>query len=228
MLWRYYLDEKPLEDDCESIAFAMRSDEKTVRLILRHFFVLDDGFWRHKRCEAEIAEYHSKSTKAKNSAFARWNNANALRTQNERNADEPKNDANHKPLTINHKDKGTNVPVGKAALPACELQSVVDLYHEALPELPAVRLMNDSRKRAIASMWKFVLTSKKSDDTPRATNGDEAKEWLKGYFLRARENDFLMGRGSKASRHEGWVCDFDFLLSEKGKKHVIEKTQVAA
>jgi len=39
MLWRYYLDEKPLQDDCESIAFAMRSDEKTVRLILRHFFV---------------------------------------------------------------------------------------------------------------------------------------------------------------------------------------------
>jgi len=124
--------------------------------------------------------------------------------------------------------KGTNVPVGKAALPACEMQSVVDLYHQALPELPAVRLMNDSRKRAIAAMWKFVLTSKKSDNTPRATTSAEAKEWLKGYFLRARENDFLMGRSSKANGHEGWVCDFDFLLSEKGKKHVIEKTQVAA
>ena len=30
MLWKYYLDEKPLHNDCESIAFAMRSDEKTV------------------------------------------------------------------------------------------------------------------------------------------------------------------------------------------------------
>jgi hypothetical protein len=125
-------------------------------------------------------------------------------------------------------NKGTNVPVGKAALPPVEFEKVVDLYHQALPELPAVRLMNDSRKRAIASMWKFVLTSKKSDGTPRATTSAEAKDWLKGYFLRVRENDFLMGRSAKANGHEGWVCDFDFLLSEKGKKHVIEKTQVAA
>jgi uncharacterized protein YdaU (DUF1376 family) len=103
MLWKYYLDEKPLSDDCEGIAFAMRSDEKTVRLILRHFFVLADDGWRHKRCDQEIAEYHNKSEKAKNSASARWNNANAMRTHNERNADAIENDANHKPITNNHK-----------------------------------------------------------------------------------------------------------------------------
>lgn len=103
MLWRYYLDEKPLQDDCEGIAFAMRSDEKTVRLILRHFFVLTDDGWRHKRCDVEIAEYHNKSEKAKTSASARWNNANAMRTHTERSANESENDANHKPLTNNHK-----------------------------------------------------------------------------------------------------------------------------
>ena len=37
-----------------------------------------------------------------------------------------------------------------------------------------------------------------------------------------------MGRGYKAPGHEGWSCDFDFLLTEKGKKQVIEKTQAAA
>lgn len=108
MIWRYYLDEKPLEDDCEGIAFAMRSDEKTVRLILRHFFALTAEGWRHKRCDAEINEYHSKSEKAKTSAFARWNGANAMRTHNERNAGEPKNDANHKPLTTNHEPLTNN------------------------------------------------------------------------------------------------------------------------
>ncbi len=105
MLWKYYLDEKPLHDDCEGIAFAMRSDEKTVRLILRHFFVLTDDGWRHKRCDQEIAEYHNKSEKAKNSATARWSNANAMRTHTERNADATENDANHKPITNNHKPK---------------------------------------------------------------------------------------------------------------------------
>ena len=111
MLWKYYLDEKPLPDDCESIAFAMRSDEKTVHLILRHFFVLQDGGWRHNRCDKEIADYHDKKEKAVNSANARWSNTNPMRTHPERNADAPVIDANQKPITINHKPiKNTVAP----------------------------------------------------------------------------------------------------------------------
>jgi len=101
MLWRYYLDEKPLADDCESIAFAVGSDEKTVRQILKHFFELTPDGWRQTRCDNEIARYHGKSESARNSAKARWNNANALRTQSNRNADAPKNDANQEPITKN-------------------------------------------------------------------------------------------------------------------------------
>ena len=120
-----------------------------------------------------------------------------------------------------------NGSVGNAdRLPRCDTQSVVDLYHEVLPELPAVRLMNDQRRKAVSSLWKFVLTSRRGDGERRATTAPEAMDWIRGYFTRARDNDFLMGRGYKAPGHEGWQCDFDFLLSEKGKKHVIEKTQV--
>lgn len=126
-------------------------------------------------------------------------------------------------------DKEPNGSVGSAdRLPRCDTQTVVDLYHEILPELPSVRLMNDQRRKAVAGLWKFALTSRKSDGSPRATTGPEAVEWIRGYFTRARDNDFLMGRGHKAPGHEGWQCDFDFLLTEKGKKHVIEKTQVPA
>ena len=122
-----------------------------------------------------------------------------------------------------------NGSVGKAdALPRCDTQSVVDLYHDTLPELPRVRLMTDGRRKAISAFWRFVLTSKKSDGSPRATNADEAMDWISGYFTRARDNDFLMGRGHKAPGHEGWQCDFDFLLTEKGKKHVIERTSTHA
>lgn len=122
-----------------------------------------------------------------------------------------------------------NGSVGAAdRLPRCEAQPVVDLYHDTLPELPRVRLMTDGRRKAISAFWRFVMTSKKSDGTPRATNAEEAMAWIRGYFGRARDNDFLMGRGHKAPGHEGWQCDFDFLLTEKGKKHVIEKTKEAA
>ena len=101
MLWRYYDTEKPLPDDCEGIAFAVRSDEKTVGLLLRHFFQLAEDGWHHKRCDSEISEYRQKSDKARTSANARWRNANAMRTHTEGNADEPKNDANQEPITNN-------------------------------------------------------------------------------------------------------------------------------
>lgn len=121
--------------------------------------------------------------------------------------------------------KEPNGSVGRTSLPTCQTQTVVDLFHEILPELPAVRLLNDSRKKAISGFWKFVLTSKRSDGTARATDAESALVWVRGYFERTRNNDFLMGRGPKAGGHENWTCDIDFLLSDKGRKHVIEKTK---
>jgi hypothetical protein len=37
-----------------------------------------------------------------------------------------------------------------------------------------------------------------------------------------------MGRMARAPGHEGWQCDLDFLLGDKGLKAVIEKTEVTA
>lgn len=112
-----------------------------------------------------------------------------------------------------------------AKLPACPVDTIVGLYHEQLPELPSVKLLSDKRKRALRKVWRWVLTSKKSDGQPRATNADEACLWLRGYFARASKNDFLMGRGHRSAEHAGWQCDLDFLLTDNGMKHVIEKTK---
>lgn len=117
---------------------------------------------------------------------------------------------------------------GKPGLPNCPVQDLVDLYHEVLPELPKVRLLNDGRRKAVGKLWRFVLTSKKSDGTPRAETAEQATAWIRDYFGRARDNDFLMGRGYRSPEHAGWQCDLDFLLTDKGMKHVIEKTRTAA
>lgn len=122
----------------------------------------------------------------------------------------------------------TNVSVASGDLPTCDVQAIIDLYHEALPELPAVRLLNDQRRKAARSFWRWVLTSKKSDGTPRAQTADQALTWIRAYFARANDNDFLMGRHSHTGTHANWRADFDFLLTERGKKHVIEKTEAAA
>lgn len=114
LMWRYYLDEKPLSGSIEDLAFAVRSDEATVKLLLRHFFVQDVDKWVHTRIDKEIADYHLKSLKAQKSANARWGKANAMRTHSERNADEKKIDANHKPVTNNHRSLKKDPAVLKA------------------------------------------------------------------------------------------------------------------
>lgn len=110
----------------------------------------------------------------------------------------------------------------------CPYQEIVDRYHQALPMLPKVRLMKDKRQAAMRKAWAWVLTSKKGDGSRRATTADEALRWFGEYFGRAALNDWLTGRAPRSAGHSTWQCDIDFLLSDKGMKAVIEKTEAAA
>ena len=117
---------------------------------------------------------------------------------------------------------------GGPGLPPCPVDRLVDLYHEVLPELPRCRLMPEARRRALQKRWRWVLSSRKADGTSRATSSDDALGWMRQFFERARDNDFLMGRTARGAGHEGWQCDLDHLLSDKGLKSVVEKTGAAA
>lgn len=88
--------------------------------------------------------------------------------------------------------------------------------------------MPPSRQKALRKLWGWVLSSSKSDGSRRATTAMEALQWIDGYFARASENDFLTGRTQRSGEHANWRCDLDFLLTERGMKHVIEKTAEAA
>ncbi len=112
--------------------------------------------------------------------------------------------------------------------PPCPYDDIVKAYHEALPELPQVRMMSDNRKGALRRFWAWVLTSKKSDGTRRADGPEQALGWIEAYFRRVNDNPFLLGRHPVSGERQGWQADLDFLLTEKGRKHVIERTRVAA
>ena len=114
----------------------------------------------------------------------------------------------------------------------CPYAAIVEVYHQALPTLPRVRLQDGplwaERQRAMRSLWGWVLSSRKSDGTPRAVTAADGLAWIASYFGRASQNDFVMGRIPRGAGHENWRADFDYLLSKKGLKQVIEKTQDAA
>jgi hypothetical protein len=116
----------------------------------------------------------------------------------------------------------------KSATVPCPYDRFVALYHEALPQLPRVMVMSPTRQKAMRKLWAWVLSSKRSTGERRAENTEQALAWLADYFARAASNDFLMGRTPRSAEHAGWQADFDFLLTERGMRHVIEKTREAA
>lgn len=126
MLWEYYSSESPFKDDCESIAFAMRSDEKTVGRILSHYFTLGNDGWHHDRCDKEIAIYHGKAEKARQSANARWSNAKCMRTHSGRNAKAKVSDANQEPRT-NSASRSNNWVESEGLEPPAQLDGPHDI-----------------------------------------------------------------------------------------------------
>lgn len=113
-------------------------------------------------------------------------------------------------------------------LPPCPAEALVSLYHEVLPELPRCRVTTDARARALRRRWRWVLSTRKPDGQPRAVTAADALAWFRAFFERARASDWLMGRSPRGAGHEGWQCDLDFLLGDKGLKAVVEKTEVPA
>lgn len=235
----YYTRESAIpEKDVARLVGARSKDEKAaLAAVLEEFFQTDGTSWAQDRCQREILRYQDKQAKAKRSAEARWNpvlppsdgnadaypsgDASGMRSHSEGNAHQTPDTRHQKPL-IPEEPNGSLSP---AKLPTCPTQAVIDLYHQVLPNLPKVRLINPTRTKAIASLWKFVLTTNTPEGLPRATSAAEAMGWIRQYFERASANDFLMGRGQKSGEHAGWECDIDFLMSQKGMKHVIEKTK---
>lgn len=125
------------------------------------------------------------------------------------------------------KRKGAKAPLSADDLPTW-MTSLVALYHEVLPELPGVRVMDKDRTQALRDFREWVLTTKRPDGHPRATNDEEALVWARDYFTRARNNDFIMGRGPRSAEHQNWRCSIEYLLSSRGMKKVIEETQEPA
>lgn len=136
--------------------------------------------------------------------------------------------ATQTPDTSHQSPEEKNTHTSADKLPPTQVKAVIELYHEVLPEMPRVRLETRDRARAIAKTWSWVFKTRRPDGSTRATTSEEALAWFRDYFERARNNDFLMGRGHRSAEHAGWKCDLDFLLTDKGMKHVIEKTEVAA
>lgn len=90
----------------------------------------------------------------------------------------------------------------------------MSLYHQHLPMLPRVEIVNDGRKRALSARWREVVTDpdiRKAPD-PRAA----ALDWFAWFFGHVAGSKFLTGRA------KDWKADFDFLMTPSKFAKVVE------
>ena len=115
----YYLHETPIPLDLTEVArqIRMRSHSECIAVVLQEYFERIEHGWIHHRADKEIDKAGEKSTKASQSAKARWDkkanknkdlavDANALRTQSEGNATQ---DTEHITQNTKHRNKSTDV-----------------------------------------------------------------------------------------------------------------------
>lgn len=113
--------------------------------------------------------------------------------------------------------KTDNVVKIDSAKPQIPYQQIIDAYHEALPELPAVRLQTEARRKAIKSRWMQMLNSDRGDGTLRYTDAESGIRWWAQYFNHVRHNSHWLGDNDR-----GWTADFDWLLNLNNFTKVLE------
>lgn len=215
LLWAYYDTELPIAGDIEDVAFAMRSDEKTVRLLLRHYFFQQDDGWHHSRCDRELEEYRTKKDKARNSAYARWSNAKAMRTHTERNADASVFDANQEPRTNNQE------PITKEIKPRASRKAqpdgcltVSDLVAQGVDEQHASDWFKARKSKGAKSLTKTAWDAVKAEALNAGVTPAEAVKI-------AAENTW---QGFKAS----WMSKPAHQSQKSGKHHGFDSLDYSA
>src|SRR3990167_647278 len=102
-----YNNANALRSDYEGIAYDLRVDSELVKSIINDFdlFILENDSFGSISIENRLDDRNSKSEKARQSAFSRWNkiktDANAMRTQCDSNAIKERKGKDRKSTRLN-------------------------------------------------------------------------------------------------------------------------------
>jgi len=113
-----------------------------------------------------------------------------------------------------------NASVGSNQKPQCPADELVRLYHELMPLNPAVKGLNDARRKTIRARWKEagLLTCRPFGYSNRE---DGLKAWH-SFFEVCAESEFLTGRVAPQPGKPPFLADIDFLMSPSGFAKCLE------
>lgn len=103
----------------------------------------------------------------------------------------------------------------------CPVQSIVDAYHELMPDNPTVRVLNDARRRTIAARWREAARLN-AKPFGYSTQSEGIAAWRE-FFAVCNESAFLTGKKPPSpGRDQPFIADLDFLMSPKGFTRSLE------
>ena len=215
----YYLHEKPIPLDLNETArqIRMRSHSDCITLVLQEYFELTEDGWIHHRANAEISKAGDKSSKASESAKARWKkhkDAIALPTLSESNATHNTEHITHNTLCISPPDGELEAK----KLPICNHESVINLYHKHLPTLRRVEVWNDTRKGFLRQRWREV--AEELSKTKEINNSD-VLDWFSEFFQHISTSKFLTGKVNDKSGRS-FSADLEWILRPSNFAKIIE------
>lgn len=115
-------------------------------------------------------------------------------------------------------DKSATVQqIGK---PPCPADTIIALYHELMPLNPAVKVLNEARRKTIRARWKEAA---ELDCAPFGYYDREGgiAAWRQ-FFEVCAESDFLTGKAQAQPGKPPFIADIDFLMSPSGFAKCLE------
>ena len=174
LLDHYYESEKPIPKETAVVIRKLRlaGHEDSLSVILGEFFADQDDGYHHFRCDDEISKYHAKA--GANKVNGKLGGRPRKATNNPDGFDnEPTDNLNHKPLTINQepiesKELANDESLTSDAKPTRKVDPVpydviIESYRKCLPDLPQPEEMTPKRKAGARSIWKQYKKSHEHD-----------------------------------------------------------------
>jgi len=85
-------------------------------------------------------------------------------------------------------------------------RKIIEIYHEECPDLPRVKVLNETRKRLLRARWK-----EKPD-----------LNFWREYFKKVHKSDFLCGRVDPRDGRQPFIADFEWLIRPSNFAKVLE------
>jgi len=202
-----------LEQALEWTWASNEAEVEAVKFVLNRFFKLDkDGCYVQDRILEELLNYHKNADTNKRIAIERETKRKQKSTKREQTVDEAP--PNQEPLTNNQEpylEVAKATRPRQAGTPPAPVEQIVEMYNTMLPMLSAVTVVNDSRRRAISSRWREVVTADKLDR-------EKGLEFFQWFFDMVSKSKFLTGRV------KDWKADIDFLFNASKFPRIVEGT----